>query len=112
MPQREIQPTIAAAICLLGVNCDAHLPYVVESLKFAEQNIGYQELLRNSVAGLVALANNGNAEALTALFEVGIPSMDPPRAPMALGVGTVAVRNTPMMLSFLESYKSAPGAID
>ena len=59
--EREIQPTIAAAICLLGVNCDSHLTYVVESLKFAEQNIGYQELLRNSVAGLVALANNGNA---------------------------------------------------
>jgi HEAT repeat protein len=108
---KEIQPTIAAAICLLGVNCDAHLPYVIETLRFAEDNLGYQELLRNSVAGLVALANAGSAPALAALFEVGVPSVDPPRAPMALGAGTVAIRNTPLVLSFLESYKDADGAI-
>jgi hypothetical protein len=109
---REIQPTIAAAICLLGVNCESHLPYVVETLRFAESNVGYQELLRNSVAGLVALANAGNTQALAALFEVGIPSVDPPRAPLALGAATVAVRNTPLMLSFLETAKDASGAIE
>jgi HEAT repeat protein len=108
---REIQPTIAAAICLLGINCDAHLAYLIDTLRFAEKNIGYQELLRNTVAGLVALANTGSAQALTALFDAGVPSVDPPRAPMALGVGTVAIRNTPLMLSFLESYKEADAAI-
>jgi HEAT repeat protein len=109
--EREVQPSIAAAICLIGINCDSHLPFIVETLTFAEKNIGYQELLRNSVAALVALANRGNREALTALFEVGIPSMDPPRAPMALGVATVAVRNTPMMLEFLETYRNPSAAI-
>lgn len=108
---RESQPTIAAAICLLGINCDAHVPYLIETLRFAEKNPGYQELLRNTVAGLVALANSGHAQALTALFDVGITAVDPPRAPMALGVGTVAIRNTPLLLSFLESYKNADGAI-
>ncbi len=107
---RESQPTIAAAICLLGINCDSHVPYLIETLRFAEKNPGYQELLRNTVAALVALANSGNAQALTALFDVGISSVDPPRAPMALGVGTVAVRNTPLMLSFLEGYKDADAA--
>ena len=109
---REIQPTIAAAICLLGVNCDVHVPYLIETLKFAEQNPGYQALLRNTVAGLVALANSGNVEALTALFEVGIVAVDPPRAPMALGAATVAIRNTPLLLSFLESSKNAEAAIN
>jgi HEAT repeat protein len=108
---REGQPTIAAAICLLGINCESHLPYLIDTLRFAEKNPGYQELLRNTVAALVALANSGNAQALGALFDVGITSVDPPRAPMALGVGTIAVRNTPLMLSFLEGYKSADGAI-
>jgi HEAT repeat protein len=108
---REIQPTIAAAICLLGINCDAHVPYLIETLKFADKSPGYQELLRNTVAALVALANSGNVQALTALFEVGIPAVDPPRAPMALGVGTVAIRNTPLMLSFLESNKNEDAAI-
>ena len=31
---------------------------------------------------------------------------------MALGVGTVAVRNTPLMLLFLEGSKNPDGAID
>ncbi|MEO5739659.1 MAG: hypothetical protein ABIS29_03590, partial [Vicinamibacterales bacterium] len=108
---RENQPTIAAAICLLGINCDAHVPYLIETLRFADASSGFQEMLRNTVAALVALANSGNVQALTALFDVGIAAVDPPRAPMALGVGTVAVRNAPLMLSFLESYKNADGAI-
>jgi len=110
--EREVQPTIAAAICLLGVNCEAHIPFIIETLKFAEKNIGYQDLLRNSVAALVALANADNKQALAALLDVGIPSMDPPRAPMALGAATVAVRNTPLMLAFLEGYSNGSGGID
>jgi HEAT repeat protein len=109
---RESQPVIAAAICLLGINCDAHLQYLIETLKYADGNPGYQELLRNTVTGLVVLANSGDAHALTALFDVGTPSVDPPRAPMALGVGTVAIRNAPLMLSFLERYAGRDAAID
>ena len=109
---RDSQPTIAAAICLLGVNCDSHVPYLIETLRFAEKNPGYQELLRNTVTALVALANSGNQPALSALFEVGIPSVDPPRAPMALGAGAVAIRNTPLMLSFLEKYPNRDAAIE
>jgi HEAT repeat protein len=109
---REMQPAIAAAICLLGVNCDAHMSYLADTLKFAEKNAGFQALLRNTVAGLVALANSGNTQALTTLFDVAIPSVDPPRAPMALGAGTVAIRNALLMLSFLEHYPKRDVAID
>jgi HEAT repeat protein len=108
---REIQPTIAAAICLIGINCDVHVPYLIETLKFAEKNAGYQELLRNSVTALVALANSGNTQALAALCDVGVEAVDPPRAPIALGIATIAIRNTPLMLSFLESSKNAEAAI-
>ena len=108
---REAQPTIAGAICLLGINCDSHVPFLIETLRFADKNPGYQELLRNTVTALVALANSGNAQALSALVEVGTEAVDPPRAPMALGVATVAVRNTPLMLSFLESSKNTDAAI-
>jgi hypothetical protein len=59
----------------------------------------------------VALANSGAAPPLHALFEVGIPSSDPVRARIALGVGTVAIRNTPHMLSFLEATANRDGAI-
>jgi HEAT repeat protein len=109
---RETQPTIAAAVCLLGVNCDVHVPFVIETLRFASKNPGFQELLRNTVTALVALANGGNTQAMTALFEVGVPSNDPVRARVALGVGTIAIRNTPAMLSYLESATDRAGAID
>src|SRR2546426_6896592 len=42
---RETQPAIAAAICLLGINCDAHFGFLVDTLKFADKNPGYQALL-------------------------------------------------------------------
>jgi HEAT repeat protein len=109
---RDSQPTVAAAICLIGINCESHVPYLIDTLRFAEKNPGFQELIRNTVAGLVSVANAGNMQALNALIDVGIPSVDPPRAPMALGVGTIAIRNTPLMLSFLESYPNADAAIE
>jgi len=100
---RKVQPSVAAAICLLGINCGSHEGYLVETLKFSDKNAGFQELLRGAAAGLGALAVAGRAEAAEALVEVGIPSNDPTRAPVALALATVALRNTPVMLKLLES---------
>jgi len=99
---RETQPAIAASICLLGVNCQSHVGYLQKILSFAENNPGFQELLRGASSGLSAIAIKGDAEALTMLFNAGIPSQDPFRAPMALAIGQVALRNTPLMLATLE----------
>jgi hypothetical protein len=112
---RQSQPTIAAAICLLGVNCSSHENYLIETLKFANSNpnLGFQELLRGAASGLGALAvAGGHDEAAAALFEVGIPSHDPTRGPVSLAVGTVALRNTPLMLSVLEQHADRTRAID
>jgi HEAT repeat protein len=105
------QPSIAAAICLLGVNCDSHEPYLIDTLKFGDKNPGFQELLRAAAAGLGALAINGRPSAATALFDVGIPSRDPTRAPVALALAAVALRNTPLMLKILEARPDRPAAI-
>ena len=96
------QPYIAAAICLLGINCGSHENYLIETLRFSDKNIGFQELLRGAASGLGALAVAGHAEAFDALVAVGIPSRDPTRAPVALALGTVALRSTPMTLAALE----------
>ena len=101
---RQTQPTVAAAICLLGVNCGSHENYLIETLKFANSNpnLGFQELLRGAAGGLGALAvAGGHDDAAEALFEIGIPSHDPTRAPVSLALGTIALRNTPLMLSVL-----------
>ncbi len=91
---RELQPTVAAAVCGLGSNCDGHMRFVRESLVFATRNIGYQELARASATALADLSAIGRKDALPALFELGMPANDPVRAPIALAVGR-AVINAP-----------------
>src|SRR6185312_11216274 len=93
---KPTQPSIAAAICLLGVNCESHVGYLVDALKFSDKNEGFQELLRGAASGLGMLAVAGHAEAAQALIEIGVPSKDPTRAPVALALATVALRNTPL----------------
>jgi len=105
------QPYIAAAICLLGINCGSHENYLIETLKFSDKNIGFQELLRGAASGLGALAVAGHSEAYEALVEIGIPSRDPARAPIALALGTVALRNTTMVLTALEKDPEPAPAI-
>ena len=98
---RASQPFVAAAICLVGTNCESHQRYLTETLAFADRNPGFQELLRGAAAALGVLAVAGRADALTTLFDVGIPSRDPTRSPVALAVATVALRRPATMLSFL-----------
>ena len=100
---RVRQPAVASAICLLGVNCESHQKFVVDSLTFAVRNVGFQELLRASSRGLAALAIGGRQDAATALFDAGAGARDPARSPIALAAGTVALRNAPFMLKLLES---------
>ena len=109
---RNLQPSIAAAICLLGSNCSSHLGYLTETLRFAIANPGYQELLRAAAAGLSALAVAGNQEAAATLFERGGPTRDPERAPIALALGTLALRNTTLTLKALEGQKALDPAIE
>jgi HEAT repeat protein len=108
---RPTQPSIAAAICLLGVNCESHVGYLVEMLKFADKNEGFQELLRGAASGLGTLAISGHAEAAEALATIGIPSKDPTRAPVALAMATIALRNTPMMLTLVEKTPDRDGTL-
>jgi hypothetical protein len=109
---RESQPGIAAAICLLGVNCSSHQPYIVESVRFSIANLGFQELLRSSAAALSVLAVAGREDALVELVEQGAPTRDPVRAPLALALGTVALRNTPIVLKLLEKDALREPAIE
>ncbi|MGH9175037.1 MAG: HEAT repeat domain-containing protein [Vicinamibacterales bacterium] len=106
-----LQPTVAAAICLLGVNCTSHVGYLQKVLGFADDNPGYQDLVRAAAAGLGAVAIKGSSEALAILLADGIPSLDPIRAPLALAVAKVALRNTPLLLEVFQTHKDQPGAI-
>jgi HEAT repeat protein len=108
---RVRQPAVAAGICLLGVNCPSHEGYLIEMLKFGDQNLGFQELLRGAAMGLAALGTSGRGSAASALLEVGIPSRDPTRAPVALALATIALRSTPTILPVLEAHSDKTAAM-
>lgn len=109
---RALQPTIASAICLLGSNCSSHEGFIAQTLKFATENPGFQPLLRAAANGLGALAIAGSTEAVDVLIARGVPARDPERAPIALALGTVAIRNTSLLLKVLESQPDPGPAIN
>ena len=107
---RARQPAVAASICLIGFNCDLHQAFVVDTMKFAAKEIGFQDLLRGASRALAALAVSGRADAATALVDAGIPSRDPARSPIALAFGTIALRNTPLAVKLLGARKDTRDA--
>jgi HEAT repeat protein len=109
---RESQPAVAAAICLLGVNCESHQAYLTDTLKFSIATIGFQELLRASASGLASLAQSGKEAAAVELIQQGAPTRDPARAAIVLALGTVALRNTPVMLKVLQSQGMLDNGVD
>jgi HEAT repeat protein len=108
---KQLQPTVAAAICMLGVNCASHIPYLEKTIGFADITPGYQELVRAAAAGLSAIAVKGNKDAVAILFAHGVDSQDPIRAPLALAVGKVALRNTALLLESVQAQKDQAKAV-
>ena len=108
---REAQPEIAAAICLLGLHCQAQLGFLDATLRFAQHHGGFQPLLRATVRSLAAVGVRGNADALRMLLAVGVPAHDAARPPIALAVAAIALRNTPFMLASLAKDPDRAGAI-
>jgi HEAT repeat protein len=108
---QALQPSVAAGICLLGQNCSSHMGFLQKTLGFAEDFPGYQELIRSSAAGLGAIGAHGNPDAVTMLLDIGVPSEDPLRAPVALALGLVALRNPPVLLKVLETRKDREQAV-
>jgi hypothetical protein len=99
---RELQPTISAALCLIGIDCEERMAFITESLQFAAARDEYQPLLRGAVhaAGVLALA--GQPRMLQQMFDTGIAARDPARAAVALGIGTVALRRPVAVLDLLQ----------
>jgi HEAT repeat protein len=109
---RPLQPTLAAAICLIGSNCASHRAYLQETVAFALGNPGFQELLRAAASGLSALAVAGDGPAAESLIDRGATARDPERAALALALGTVALRNTRLLLGVLDARTDAGPAVE
>ena len=99
----DLEPMVSAAAASLGVDSEMHARFVADSLRFAATAVDRQDLLRSAAAGLGALASTGDANALQVLFDVGIGAPDPAREPIALVLGTIAMRQPAAMLAYLET---------
>ena len=94
----ELQPSVSAALCLLGIDCEARLAYLADTLRFTIVNEEHQPLLRGAVHALGVLATAGRVEALEVLLSAVQTAPERARAPVALGVGTVALRRPDLVL--------------
>lgn len=108
---RARQPALASAICLLGVNCESHERFLLETIKFSVANPGFQDLIRSTARGLSYLAVNGRATAWTMLLEQGGPSVDPARAPIALALASAAVQQPDAFLAALQTSADQKAAL-
>ena len=97
-----LQPVMSAASCLLGLGCETQVGYAVDALRYAAGGDDARQLLRNAASSLAALAVRDNRAALDALFDVGMDADASARAPIALAVGTVALRRPEVVGAALE----------
>jgi HEAT repeat protein len=109
---REVQPTIAASLCLLGVNCAEADTYLREALDFGASAEVYQPMVRGAAHALGLLASRGRGDALALLLDRGVPAADPVRSPIALTVGLVAMRRPELLMSTLETRTDRKGVVE
>ena len=98
----EAQTTVAAALCLLGSNCEANRGVLIRTLRLTDRPAGSLELLRTAASGLGALAVTGDVEAGRALVDVGVQATDPLRAPVALALARLAVAQPLALVALVE----------
>ena len=106
---RERQPAVAAAVCLLGLECPTQHKYLADLLKFSAGRD--ERMLRAAARALGALGVAGQREGFTPLFDVGVSAKDPERVPIALSLGLAALRNPSATLAALEPFGDRAGAI-
>lgn len=108
---RSRQPILAAAICMLGTNCAGHLDYLDQTVRFAQANEGFTDMLRAAASGLAALAGSGQLQALQVILDLGIPSRDPAREALAIALATVALKDPDRLRESLEKRADLEAAV-
>ena len=107
-----LQPIVSASACLLGVDCANQVRYVLQALAYGTASDGSdQVLLRAAATAAGALAGAGRDDVLAALIATGVGAVDPARAPLALALGSAALRNPAGMLDELVGRKDREAAL-
>ena len=111
-PQR-VQPTLSAALCLLGQACAESAKYLRETLAFASSTSGYQPLLRGAAHAQGMLALSGAKGALDVLLDAGLAAKtDAVRDTIVLALGVVALKQPDLILTVLEGRRDLAATVE
>ena len=106
-----VRPAVAAAVCELGVDCDAQTEFIVASLAAGARDDAQASLTEASAHALAVLTVTGRPTALDRLLDAGEAAREPARSPIALAVGYVALRRPELMLKALEARAGRPATL-
>jgi hypothetical protein len=98
----ERQPSISAALCLLGVDCEARLAYLERALAFGVAGGRQEPLLDETVRALCALVKSGKPKALAMLLDAADGAPEAAREAISVGLAEVALARPTIVLSGLE----------
>lgn len=104
----ELQPTVSAALCLLEVDCEARIRFVIDTLRFAAASDRQLPILRGAVHAAGVLAAAGHLDAFSALIDAALTSTGAARDAITLGVGSTILRQPLLALQVFEARKHAP----
>lgn len=107
----EVQPSVQAAVCLITRDCTTQEDYLKKTLAFASARDSEAALLSRVAHALGGLGATSRPNALTILFDAGVPAKDPTRSVVAVSLGTVAMRNPAAMIAALEARSDLPQAL-
>jgi len=105
------QPAVAAAVCLLGDSCETQRALLVQTLTSTDRPSGVLEMLRAAASGLSAMAVSGDVDAGRALFDAGVPAVNPVRAPVSLALARLAVKQPLVVVALLEGRQDRDQAL-
>lgn len=105
-----LQPVVSAAACMLGFDCQNQEQYIFQSLRVSATS-GNRDSLRSAARAAVALAMVGRLGAAEVLFDIGMGAAESVRAPVALALGTIALRRPDLMQMMLEKVERLEEAL-
>jgi len=106
-----VQPSVAAALCELGVDCEAHTQFIISTLAAASRDESRARVAEAAAHALAVLAVAGKQPALTALLDAGEAAAEPARSPIALAAGYVALRQPGVMLQAIQARAARPATL-
>jgi HEAT repeat protein len=110
VPQ-DVQPSVAAALCELGVDCQAQTQFIIGTLAAASRDESRARVAEAAAHALAVLAVAGKQSALAALLDEGEAAAEPARSPIALAAGYVALRQPAVMLQAIQARAARPATL-